>query len=93
MSRAGWTRCAACPSRISALPRIDHHRSLRWGFPEVIFCAGKTPEQVAGIAERLAAQGTRLLGTRANAAHYEAARAWVPGLQYHESGALPMAGP
>jgi hypothetical protein len=63
---------------------LDHHRSLRWGFPEVIFCQGKTPEQVAGIAARLAAQGPRLLGTRATPEQYEAARAEVPGLRYHQ---------
>ena len=62
---------------------IDHHRSLRWGFPEVIFCAGKTVDQVAAITERLAAQSARLLGTRASEAHFEAARALVPDLQYH----------
>jgi NCAIR mutase (PurE)-related protein len=63
---------------------LDHHRSLRWGFPEVIFCQGKTPDQVAGIAGRLAAQGPRLLGTRASAEHYTAAREAVPDLQYHK---------
>ena len=63
---------------------LDHHRNLRWGFPEVIFCQGKTQEQVAGIAARLAAQGPRLLGTRATPEQYEAARAEVPGLHYHK---------
>ena len=63
---------------------VDHHRALRWGFPEVIYCAGKTPEQVAGIAERIAAHSPRLLGTRASLAHYDAARERIPELQYHE---------
>ncbi|MCC9075502.1 nickel pincer cofactor biosynthesis protein LarB [Litorilinea aerophila] len=63
---------------------LDHHRHLRWGFPEVIFCAGKTPEQVAGIAARLADRGPRLLGTRATPEQYAAARRLVPDLQYHE---------
>lgn len=62
---------------------LDHHRALRWGFPEVIFCSGKTPDQVAGIAAHLAARGPRLLGTRATPEQYEAARAVVPDLQYH----------
>lgn len=62
---------------------LDHHRALRWGFPEVIYCAGKTPEQVAGIAVRLADRSPRLLGTRANAEQYAAARTLVPDLQYH----------
>ncbi|MCB0053385.1 MAG: 1-(5-phosphoribosyl)-5-amino-4-imidazole-carboxylate carboxylase, partial [Caldilinea sp.] len=63
--------------------QLDHHRALRWGFPEVIFCAGKTPEQVAGIVERLAARGPRVLGTRASIEQFDAARAVVPDLQYH----------
>lgn len=62
---------------------LDHHRALRWGFPEVIFCSGKTPEQVAGIAARLAERSPRLLGTRATPEQYAAARALVPDLQYH----------
>ena len=63
---------------------VDHHRDLRWGFPEVIYCAGKTPEQVAGIAERISANSDRVLGTRASVTHFEAARERVPDLQYHE---------
>jgi NCAIR mutase (PurE)-related protein len=61
---------------------LDHHRSLRWGFPEVVYCAGKTPEQVAAILARLAEHNPRVLATRANAEHYAAARALVPELQY-----------
>ena len=63
--------------------QLDHHRALRGGFPEVIFCAGKTPEQVATIVERLAARGPRVLGTRATAEQFDAARMAVPDLQYH----------
>ena len=63
---------------------LDHHRGLRGGFPEVIYCEGKTPGQVAAIARRLAEHGPRLLGTRATPAHFAAARAEVPDLQYHE---------
>jgi NCAIR mutase (PurE)-related protein len=79
----------AAVERLRSLPfedlgyaQVDHHRALRWGFPEVIFCAGKTPEQVAGIAERLAARGPRLLGTRATVEQYEAASVRVPDLRY-----------
>jgi pyridinium-3,5-biscarboxylic acid mononucleotide synthase len=62
---------------------VDHHRSLRWGFPEVIYSAGKTSEQVAAIAERISARSDRLLATRATLEQYEAARERVPGLQHH----------
>ena len=45
--------------------KVDHHRALRHGMPEVIFAKGKTPEQVAGIAERVLAHSPNLLITRA----------------------------
>jgi NCAIR mutase (PurE)-related protein len=64
------------------MAQIDHHRRLRTGFPEVVYCAGKTPDQVALIVERLAAHGPQVLGTRASVEHYEAARARVPDLVY-----------
>ncbi len=76
--------------------RIDHHRPLRKGFPEVIFCQGKTPEQVAAIAVRLAERG-RVLATRATEAHFEAVRARLPEAVYHPQarsitvGELPSA--
>ena len=64
---------------------VDHHRALRTGFPEVIFCQGKTPAQAAGIAQRLIEAGAgALLATRADRAHYEAIRALVPSVEYHE---------
>jgi pyridinium-3,5-biscarboxylic acid mononucleotide synthase len=65
--------------------KIDHHRALRCGAPEVIFCQGKTPEQVAGIACRILEAGSDLLATRADAAHYEAVRAARPDAVYHEA--------
>jgi NCAIR mutase (PurE)-related protein len=63
---------------------LDHHRMLRWGFPEVIFCSGKTPEQVATIAARLAERSHRVLGTRASREQFEATRIHLPDLHYHE---------
>ena len=62
---------------------LDHHRSLRRGFPEVIYCAGKTPAQTAEIAARLAERSPRLLGTRAAPEHYAAAHERLPALQYN----------
>ncbi len=44
--------------------RIDHHRSLRQGVPEVIFCQGKTVEQIREIGERILSHGSNLLATR-----------------------------
>ena len=63
---------------------IDHHRALRTGFPEVIFCQGKTTEQVAAIAERITASGSDLLATRAKREAYDAVRRKIPQAQYNE---------
>ena len=51
---------------------IDHHRQIRRGFPEVIYCPGKTPEQIIGIFESLAAKGNNVLATRAEPELFEA---------------------
>ena len=51
---------------------IDHHRAVRQGFPEVVFCEGKTVEQVVAIARRIVDTGATLLATRANGAKVEA---------------------
>ncbi len=68
---------------LEGVATLDHHRPLRTGFPEVIYCEGKTVEQVAVIAERLAAHSSRLLGTRATEAQFAAARGRVSDLQWH----------
>ena len=63
--------------------RLDHHRALRRGFPEVIFCQGKTPDHSARIAQALAARSSRVLGTRANAETAAAIQALLPHAVYH----------
>lgn len=62
---------------------LDHHRALRKGFPEVIYCQHKTADQVAAIVRSLAQQGPRVLGTRASPEHFAAAQAMTPELNYH----------
>ena len=62
---------------------LDHHRSLRWGFPEVVFCQGKTPEQSAEIISKLAQRNDRVLATRASAEHFTIAKACLPELHYN----------
>lgn len=64
--------------------RLDHHRELRTGFPEVVFCQGKTPEQVGGIISRLAANGRPILGTRASAEAYVMVRKTLPEAVYYD---------
>ena len=65
--------------------RVDHHRSLRQGFPEVIFGEGKTPEQIAGIAARQIDRAPNLLITRTDRATYERIRELEGEAVYHEA--------
>jgi pyridinium-3,5-biscarboxylic acid mononucleotide synthase len=63
--------------------KIDHHRSVRQGFPEVVLGLGKTPDQVATISKQIAAHGHPLLVTRATEEAWEAVRLQVPGAEFH----------
>ena len=60
---------------------IDHHRALRQGFPEVIYGAGKTPEQISEIASHIAARGTGVLVTRLSPDAAEFLRAKLPDVE------------
>ncbi len=62
--------------------RLDTHRELRTGYPEVVYCAGKSAEQLRGILERLLAGDGAILATRADAAQFEAVRDLSPDLTY-----------
>ena len=68
--------------------RVDHHRSVRQGFPEVVLGLGKTPAQIAAIAGEIVGRGSTLLVTRTTDAAYEAVRATVPGAIYHADAGL-----
>jgi pyridinium-3,5-biscarboxylic acid mononucleotide synthase len=62
--------------------KLDHHRALRQGMPEVIFAQGKTPNQVAEIFQRLAAHGGNVLATRATEDQYAAVAAAMPQAEF-----------
>ena len=64
--------------------RVDHHRAIRQGFPEVVFGQGKTPEQVAAVAERLVNAGHSLLVTRTGQEAYDAVLKVVPAARFHD---------
>ena len=63
--------------------RVDHQRRSRQGVPEVIFGPGKTPAQIAAIAERIVTAGHNLLVTRTDPTAYEAVTARIPNAQFH----------
>jgi NCAIR mutase (PurE)-related protein len=94
--REGRTAVNDALDRLRDLPfedigfaKLDHHRALRTGMPEVIFSAGKTPAQVAQIFARMAEHGGNVLATRASADMFRAVRELEanrePRAQYHET--------
>ncbi len=81
---------AQAADRLATLPyedightRIDHHRALRLGLPEVIYAQDKSPAQTAEIFSRMAASGGDVLATRANQSTAEAVLAAIPAAVYH----------
>ena len=71
--------------------RVDHHRAVRQGFPEVVLGLGKTPAQIAAIAAEIVARGSTLLVTRATEAAYEAVRARVGDARFHaDAGVITL---
>lgn len=89
---AGRTGVEQAIARLRAMPfenppfaTVDYHRALRCGQAEVVFCQGKTAEQVVEIAERLAATGASVLGTRASAQQLANVRERFDKVEIHES--------
>jgi NCAIR mutase (PurE)-related protein len=76
---------ATSPFEDLGFARVDTHRHLRQGFPEVILGLGKTPDQIAAVAERIVARGQSLLVTRATKDASDAVRLVVPAATYHEA--------
>src|SRR5262249_50349025 len=90
--RDGQTAVPDALDRLRDLPfedlgfaKLDHHRALRTGMPEVIFAAGKTPAQVSAIFKHMAAAGGNVLATRGGRDVYDAVAAVEPHAVYHET--------
>jgi NCAIR mutase (PurE)-related protein len=88
--RAGAVEIDAAMERVRHLPfedlgfaKVDHHRAIRHGMPEVILAKGKTPEQVAAIALKLSGNAPNVLITRADEACARAVAAQCAGTEYH----------
>jgi pyridinium-3,5-biscarboxylic acid mononucleotide synthase len=88
--QAGEVSPEQAAARLEHLPfedigfaKIDHHRTLRSGMPEVIFAPGKTPQQTAAIFERLARTGIDVLATKADELTFHAVQQLIPEAQYH----------
>ena len=90
--RLGKTSVETALNRLKHLPfedvvyaHIDHHRHLRHGMPEVIYCEGKTLEQVVGIARRMLAHKSDVLATRASEQVYKAVKKLDRRAVYHKA--------
>ena len=68
--------------------RVDHHRAVRQGFPEVVLGIGKTPAQIAAIAAEIASRGSTLLVTRATDDAYAAVREMLPAATYYSAARI-----
>ena len=64
--------------------KVDHHRPIRQGFPEVVLGLGKTPAQIAAIAAEIIGRDHPLLVTRADEAAFAAVKKVIAGAEYHE---------
>jgi hypothetical protein len=73
--------------------KVDHHRCLRNGVPEVIYCEGKTVEQVKGIVGRMIPHHSNILATRAAERHYEAILSVTQDCRYHEAARIVVVKP
>jgi hypothetical protein len=97
--RQGELDVPAALDRLRDLPyeelgfaNLDHHRALRQGLPEVIFCPGKTLEQIVVIAGRLAERCERVMATRASPEVFAAIQARFPGAHYYEAARIVLVG-
>ena len=78
----------ARPFQDLGFARVDHHRAVRQGFPEVVLGLGKTPAQIAAIAAEIVGRGSTLLVTRASAAAFDAVQQVVPHATYYADARL-----
>jgi NCAIR mutase (PurE)-related protein len=90
--RAGALSPEDAADRLRTLPfedlgfaKVDHHRALRRGFPETVFGAGKTPDQIAAIVDAIAARGQNVLVTRTTPEVHARLAAAHPEARFHEA--------
>jgi pyridinium-3,5-biscarboxylic acid mononucleotide synthase len=97
--RAGTRTVESAVDRLRDLPfenlgyaRLDHHRALRTGFPEVVFCEGKRVDQIIEIMERLEHKHSPVLATRASREIYDAVVTRIPAASYFEDARIIQVG-
>ncbi|MDO4536028.1 MAG: nickel pincer cofactor biosynthesis protein LarB [Clostridium perfringens] len=80
----GVEKLAELPFTDLGYAKIDNHRALRVGYPEIIYCAGKTIDQVVGIVKNMSLGNSNILGTRASREMYEEVLKICPEAKYNE---------
>jgi NCAIR mutase (PurE)-related protein len=93
--KAGRLEIAAAADKFKGLPfediqyaKIDHHREIRRGFPEIIFCEGKTADQLVGIARGIRGKGASVIGTRCTPEQFRAVAAELTGAGYYREARI-----
>jgi hypothetical protein len=81
-------RLRSLPFEDLGFAKVDHHRALRRGIPEVIFCGGKSAQEIVKIAQKIGEQGVNVLATRCSKELFRAISPRVPAAVYHEEGRL-----
>ena len=76
------------PFKDIGFANVDNHRAVRTGFPEVVFCQGKTPQQIAQIMAELVKNGGNIMGTRATAEDYMAVKELHSDAEYYETARI-----
>lgn len=72
--------------------KLDHHRTLRRGFPEVIYCEGKTLDQLEKIMAKMAERGNLVMATRATSEMFDRIKTVCPGAVYHDAARVVLTG-
>lgn len=68
--------------------KIDHHRELRTGYPEIVYCEGKSVKQVRGIFEHISDHGDNIIGTRANREKFDAVKDVISSAVWYEDARI-----
>lgn len=83
-----YGRLKEMPFKDMGFANIDNHRALRTGFPEVVFCQGKTPQQISRIMYELMKNGGNIMGTRASGDDFEEVRKVLPKAEFFETARI-----
>lgn len=90
--QAAYGRLRTLPFEDLGYAKVDHHRAIRQGFPEVVFCQGKTCEQIEGIIGSLRQSADVILATRVRPDVYERVKLALPDAVYHETAQIIQVG-